>query len=147
VAYVATAVRSPDDAEWAARIAAHRTRRPAGWRTVETGDVAAVLRAAGPPMLVDSITAWLARTMDDSDCWTAAELPAAYTQRAEQLCSLWGSTPRRVVAVSDEVGSGIVPETAAGRRFRDELGALNQRLAAAADEVHLVVAGLALRLK
>jgi adenosylcobinamide kinase/adenosylcobinamide-phosphate guanylyltransferase len=52
-----------------------------------------------------------------------------------------------VVAVSDEVGSGIVPETAAGRRFRDELGALNQRLAAAADEVHLVVAGLALRLK
>jgi adenosylcobinamide kinase/adenosylcobinamide-phosphate guanylyltransferase len=56
-------------------------------------------------------------------------------------------TARHVVAVSDEVGFGVVPETPTGRRFRDALGTLNQRLAAAADEVHLVVAGIPLRLR
>ena len=147
VEYVATAPAMPDDLEWVQRIAAHRSRRAAGWRTVETGDVAGVLATPGPPVLVDSITAWLARTMDDCDCWGATDLPPAYTERAEQLCSLWASTPRRIVAVSDETGLGVVPETAAGRRFRDELGMLNQSLAATADEVQLVVAGLAVRLR
>jgi adenosylcobinamide kinase/adenosylcobinamide-phosphate guanylyltransferase len=147
VEYVATGVSSSDDAEWAQRIAAHRARRPNGWTVTETGDVAAVLSVDGPPVLVDSITAWLARTMDDCACWDAAELPADYIERAALLCSQWARTSRRVVVVSDEVGLGVVPDTNAGRLFRDELGALNQRLAAAADEVHLVVAGIPLRLR
>jgi adenosylcobinamide kinase/adenosylcobinamide-phosphate guanylyltransferase len=145
--YVATSAVDPDDAEWTARIAAHRARRPASWRTVETGDLAAVLAAPGPAVLIESITAWLARTMDDCGYWAGRAGHAALAHRAEQLCSLWASTPRVAVAVSDEVGLGVVPETSAGRRFRDELGSLNQRLAVVADEVHLVVAGLPLKLK
>jgi adenosylcobinamide kinase / adenosylcobinamide-phosphate guanylyltransferase len=150
VVYVATAAERPDDAEWMQRITAHRDRRPSDWTTVETGELATVLAADGPPVLIDSITSWLARLMDESGYWTTAPAevpPAAHSEWAEQFCSLWGSTQRRAVAVSDEVGSGIVPETVSGRRFRDALGELNQRLAATADEVHLVVAGIALRLK
>jgi adenosylcobinamide kinase/adenosylcobinamide-phosphate guanylyltransferase len=140
VDYVATAARDPSDEEWTARIDAHRQRRPSEWRTIETAELRPVLEAPGPAVLLDSITLWVARSLDDP-------APAAHSERAEQLCSLWVSTPRRVVAVTDEVGLGVVPETPAGRRFRDELGALNQRLAATADEVYLVVAGLPLRLR
>ena len=149
VEYVATAADRLGDEEWTRRIAAHRARRPVNWRTVETGDLASVLAADGPPVLIDSITTWLARVLDETDYWSAsaAHPPPAYSERAEQLCSLWGSTGRHVVAVSDEVGSGVVPATESGRRFRDELGELNQRLAATADEVHLVVAGIPLRLR
>jgi adenosylcobinamide kinase / adenosylcobinamide-phosphate guanylyltransferase len=149
VEYVATAADRPGDDEWTRRIAAHRARRPAGWRTVETGDLAALLGSAGPPTLIDSITGWVARTMDETGCWAEpmATLRAAYVACADQLCTLWASTPRRVVAVSDEVGSGVVPDTASGRLFRDGLGELNQRLAASADEVYLVVAGIPLRLQ
>jgi adenosylcobinamide kinase/adenosylcobinamide-phosphate guanylyltransferase len=136
VEYVATAAQRADDAEWTDRIAAHRARRPAHWQTVESSDVAAVLRRAGPPVLVDSITLWVAAALDN-----------ALEASVDDLCAAWVDTPRRAVAVSDEVGSGVVPQTAAGRRFRDALGALNQRLAAAADEVHLVVAGIPLRLR
>ena len=134
VDYVATAVPDPGDAEWTARIAAHRARRLPNWATLETTDVAAVLRRAGGPLLIDSITLWLSAALDD---------PA----RVDDLCAAWQATTRRVVVVSDEVGSGVVPMTDAGRRFRDALGLLNQRLAGAADDVHLVVAGLPLRLK
>jgi adenosylcobinamide kinase / adenosylcobinamide-phosphate guanylyltransferase len=149
VDYVATGADRAGDGEWVRRIAAHRARRPVNWRTLETGDLAAVLTADGPPALIDSITTWLARLMDETDYWSAsvAHPPAAYRERAEQLCSLWVGARRHVVAVSDEVGSGIVPETESGRRFRDELGELNQRLAASADEVYLVVAGIPLRLR
>jgi adenosylcobinamide kinase / adenosylcobinamide-phosphate guanylyltransferase len=134
VDYVATAVADGSDAEWAARIAAHRARRPPHWRTVETSDVGGVLRRGGAPVLIDSITLWLAAALDDP-------------KRVDDLCAAWQASARRVVAVSDEVGSGVVPASDAGRRFRDALGLLNQRLAAAADDVHLVVAGLPLRLK
>lgn len=137
VEYLATATARPDDAEWTARIAAHQARRPAHWRTLETSDVAAALRRPGPAILVDSVSLWLAAALD------AVDLAA----RTDDLCAAWAATERRVVAVSDEVGSGVVPETIAGRRFRDELGLLNQRLAATADEVQLVVAGLPLRLR
>lgn len=137
VEYVATATDRPDDAEWAARIAAHRARRPASWRTVEAADVAAVLSSDGSPVLIDSITLWLADALDDPDL----------DSRTDELGTAWAHTSRFAVVVSDETGFGVVPETEAGRRFRDALGALNQRLAAAADEVHLVVAGIPLRLR
>jgi adenosylcobinamide kinase/adenosylcobinamide-phosphate guanylyltransferase len=134
VEYVATALADPRDAEWTARIAAHRAGRPPHWSTLETSDVAEVLRRDGVAVLIDSITLWLSAGLDD---------PA----RVDALCGAWGASARRVVAVSDEVGSGVVPATDTGRLFRDALGVLNQRLAAAADDVHLVVAGLPLRLK
>jgi adenosylcobinamide kinase / adenosylcobinamide-phosphate guanylyltransferase len=67
--------------------------------------------------------------------------------RIDRLCDAWLATPRAVVLVSDEVGSGVVPPTVAGRRFRDQLGLLNQRLAATSDEVFLVTAGIAQRLR
>jgi adenosylcobinamide kinase/adenosylcobinamide-phosphate guanylyltransferase len=137
VTYLATALPRPDDAEWAARVAAHQARRPPTWRTLETLDVADVLRDTGAPVLIDSITLWVAATLDAADL----------EQRVDELCAAWQATARAVVAVSDEVGSGVVPATADGRRFRDTLGLVNQRLAAAADDVHLVVAGLPLRLK
>lgn len=146
VDYLATAAGQPDDAEWTARIALHRERRPASWRTLETVDVAAVLASDGPPLLVDSITTWLARTMDGCGAWNAPS-SGELDSRIDGLCAAWAATGRRVVAVSDEVGSGIIPPSESGRRFRDALGLLNQRLAAVADEVQLVVAGLPLRLR
>lgn len=135
VDYVATAIERPDDPEWQQRIAVHRARRAAHWTTLQTTDVAAILRRAGPPVLVDSITLWLAQAIE------AGEVPV------NDLCVAWSETARRAVVVSDEVGSGVVPASESGRRFRDALGLLNQRLAAVADEVHLVVAGHPLRLR
>jgi adenosylcobinamide kinase / adenosylcobinamide-phosphate guanylyltransferase len=137
VEYVATAAADHNDGAWTARIAAHRARRPPHWHTVETSDVAAVLRCGGAPALVDSITLWLSAALDDP----------RLEQRIDELCLAWQAAARRVVAVSDEVGSGVVPASEPGRLFRDALGLLNQRFAAAADDVHLVVAGLPLRLK
>lgn len=148
VDYLAAAPVPADDPEWAARVAAHKLRRPAGWRTVERGDVAAELTAGSTPALLDSVTSWLARAMDEAGSWTGGDdAVPRLAGELERLLDAWAGTPRHVVAVSDEVGSGIVPDTDSGRLFRDVLGALNQRLAATADEVQLVVAGLPLRLK
>jgi adenosylcobinamide kinase/adenosylcobinamide-phosphate guanylyltransferase len=146
VEYVATAAPDPDDAEWADRIRRHQDRRPGSWTTVQTGDVAAALGREGPAVLVDSITTWLARAMDECGSW-ADEPTADLDERLDAVCAAWRRSPRRAVLVSDEVGLGVVPETRSGRLFRDVLGSLNQRLAAAADEVVLVVAGLPLRLR
>jgi adenosylcobinamide kinase / adenosylcobinamide-phosphate guanylyltransferase len=148
VDYVATASRDPADAEWAERIARHRERRPAHWTTVETRDLAGVLSTPGAAALVDSVTAWLTGVLDASGAWTDA--PGARDRLSVELdgaVGAWAGTPRFVVAVSDEVGSGIVPDSASGRLFRDTLGLLNQRLAACADEVWLVTAGIPLRLR
>ena len=146
VDYVATAAERPGDDEWAQRIAAHRQRRDASWRTIETGDIAAEFDGDGAPLLVDSVTTWLARTMDDCDAWGEAPRDVL-AERLDRLCSRWSATARTAVLVSDEVGGGIVPATRSGRRFRDELGLLNQRLAADADAVYLVTAGIAQRLR
>ncbi|WP_233488863.1 bifunctional adenosylcobinamide kinase/adenosylcobinamide-phosphate guanylyltransferase [Blastococcus sp. TF02-09] len=137
-----------DDPEWADRVALHRARRPASWRTVETLDLAGVLGRPGPPVLVDCLTTWLAGTMDAYGVWE--DRPGADDRLAaavDDLLAAWSSTRRRVVAVSNEVGGGIVPATASGRRFRDEMGMLNTRVAAAAQRVELVTAGLPQRLR
>jgi adenosylcobinamide kinase / adenosylcobinamide-phosphate guanylyltransferase len=150
VDYIATARSDPADAEWGERIARHREQRPSHWRTVETTDLAGVLSdgAGAEAALIDSITAWLSHVVDAAGAWE--HTPAAREHLAQQVdlvIGAWAATGRRVVAVSDEVGSGIVPDNAAARMFRDALGLLNQRLAASADEVWLVVAGIPTRLR
>jgi adenosylcobinamide kinase/adenosylcobinamide-phosphate guanylyltransferase len=152
VLYVATGGTREDDADWADRVAAHRERRPGGWRTEETRDLLPLLAAAdGPPLLVDCLALWLTHVMDTADAWddTAWRHGAAAKVRAEvdALGSAWRSTRRTVVAVSNEVGSGVVPATASGRRFRDELGRLNAMVAGESEYVILVVAGLPVALR
>ena len=138
VTYVATARSREDDPDWTARIAAHRERRPSWWRTVETADLAPVLRAATGAMLVDGLGTWLTAVIDDCGGWTE---PGAVEPRIDELAAAWRATDARVVAVSDEVGLSVVPATAAGRIFRDLLGRVNQVLAAESDESALIVAG------
>lgn len=148
VEYVATARPYSDDAEWTARIAAHRLRRPTTWTTVETDDLCGVLAAERQaPVLVDCLGTWLTRVLDDAGVWD--ERPGALAQVADTVDALvqaWTRSSRHVVAVSNEVGSGVVPGTASGRLFRDHLGRLNALLAAASDEVWLCTAGIARRL-
>jgi adenosylcobinamide kinase/adenosylcobinamide-phosphate guanylyltransferase len=136
--YVATAQAL--DAEMAVRIEAHRARRGAGWSTVEAPrELAATLAAhAQAPILVDCLTLWLSNLMM-ADAPIDAEL-----DRLEQALA---QSTAPVVMVANEVGSGIVPDNALARRFRDLQGALNQRIAARADNVVLLVAGLPLILK
>jgi adenosylcobinamide kinase / adenosylcobinamide-phosphate guanylyltransferase len=144
--YVATA--QAQDTEMAGRIAHHRARRGAGWHTVEAPhDLAAAIDAApAGAILVDCLTLWLTNRMlakSDIAGDTAHDIDT-------HTCGLEAALARRggpAVLVSNEVGSGIVPDNALARRFRDLQGRLNQRLAAHADRVVLVVAGLPLIVK
>jgi adenosyl cobinamide kinase/adenosyl cobinamide phosphate guanylyltransferase len=149
VLYVATARRWPGDAEWDARIDAHRARRPAGWTTVEEPDLPALLRTAEPetPLLVDDLGTWLTGVLDDAEAWERDVVPSVVGERAAALVDAVAACPARVVLVSAEVGLGVVPPTRAGRVFRDELGTLNAALATVCDEVLLLVAVLPMRLK
>ncbi|MEY9875910.1 adenosyl cobinamide kinase/adenosyl cobinamide phosphate guanylyltransferase [Streptacidiphilus sp. MAP12-33] len=150
VTYVATAGRREGDAEWADRIELHRVRRPASWRTVETCDLAPLLAAPGGPLLIDCLALWLTDAMDRVGAWEDARWygggDAELRARTAELVAALAVSPRLVVAVSNEVGSGVVPATASGRRFRDELGRLNAAVADVCDDVRLVVAGRSLRL-
>jgi adenosylcobinamide kinase/adenosylcobinamide-phosphate guanylyltransferase len=149
--YVATGGTRAGDAEWAERVALHRSRRPASWETVETTDVAAVLRSADRPVLVDCLTLWLTSAMDEAGAWDERTWHGggreALAARVDELAQAWRDAPVPVIAVSNEVGLGIVPESAGVRRFRDEQGRLNQRIAAASDAVVLMVAGLAVTVR
>jgi adenosylcobinamide kinase / adenosylcobinamide-phosphate guanylyltransferase len=150
VDYVATgAPPGLGDAEWDTRVAEHKRRRPPHWRTVETLALAEVLAAPDPaPVLVDCLTTWLARIMDECGAWDDTEGNAwVLADRTEQVLQAWRLTRRQVIAVSNEIGSGVVPDTASGRWFRDELGQLNARIAADSDEVWLCTAGIARRLR
>ena len=136
------------DPEWADRVALHRSRRPESWRTLETLDLPGVLGAPGPPILLDCLTTWLARVMDECGVWSGApDADARLRSAVDEALRAWNATRRPVVAVSNEVGSGIVPATPSGRRFRDELGTLNARIAAASHRVWLVTAGVPQRLR
>jgi adenosylcobinamide kinase/adenosylcobinamide-phosphate guanylyltransferase len=151
VTYVATATSNPADPDWAARIERHRLRRPAAWETSETRELAKLLaRGEAGGLLIDSITTWLSGVLDDCGCWSDPPAPDSEQRLRDALDDLvqaWTGTRQGVIAVSDEVGSGVVPPTESGRRFRDLLGDLNQRLAASADEVWLVTAGIPNRLR
>jgi adenosylcobinamide kinase/adenosylcobinamide-phosphate guanylyltransferase len=166
VDYVATGA-APDagDPEWAARVAIHQERRPPHWATLETRDLEGVLaapdrpapdrpapelsaRQLATPVLVDCLSTWLAGVMDECGLWSAAPgADKALAARVDGLLDAWRATRRIVVAVSSEVGSGVVPATASGARYRDELGLLNTRIAAECQQVWLCTAGIPRRLR
>ena len=142
---------SPDvesDPDWAARIAAHRARRPASWSTLETRDLASAVREAADPVLIDCLGTWLTAVVDAADAWEqdSDAAHALVLAHADELAEALRTCEEDVVVVTNEVGLGVVPEHRSGRLFRDLLGLVNQRVAAACDEVHLVVAGRVLRL-
>lgn len=134
VSYVATA-NVDGDPDLAARVDEHRARRPPSWSTIEAGpDVPEVLRATRGTVVLDALGPWVAAA------------PAFDVDAAELRDALAGREGDTVV-VSEEVGLGVHPSTAAGQQFRDALGELNQAVAVVAEEVVLVVAGRALRLE
>ncbi len=148
VLYLATGpVPDGSDPAWAGRVENHRRRRTPGWTTVETADAAAALREADRPVLLDCAGTWLAGTLGACGAWDDAP---GWQDRAgdavDDLVAAWSALPVPAVAVSNEVGSGVVPATVSGGVFRDWLGRLNQRLAAASERVVLTVAGRAVEL-
>ncbi|MBK1786921.1 bifunctional adenosylcobinamide kinase/adenosylcobinamide-phosphate guanylyltransferase [Prauserella cavernicola] len=149
VVYIAAGLPpSDEDPEWAARVAAHRARRPVSWRTVETSDLASALRDARSPVLIDCLGTWASRVLDEVGAWDQQDgWEARLDERLQAFVDIWQSTTVPVVAVSNEVGSGVVPPTPSGRIFRDVLGALNTAVAAHSDDVRLVVAGRVLDLR
>ena len=134
---MATAIVGEDE-DLRQRVQLHRDRRPAGWGILEVGDLGEVVKAAEQwdAVLFDSLTLWVSARGEDQ---ALAEFDGFLTG-AEDLAVPF-------VLVSDEVGMGVVPESEAGRRFRDALGLVNQRAAASAEEVHLCVAGVDVRIK
>jgi len=135
------------DPDWDARVARHRADRPANWTTVETADVATALAEAGGAVLLDCLGTWLVAMMDDGQLWEMAypEVHDAVTERIDALCDSLDAAPDAVV-VTNEVGLGVVPAHRSGMLFRDQLGIVNQRVAAVCDEVHLVIAGRVLKI-
>ncbi len=150
VRYLATARRIAGDAEWSARIERHRVRRPPGWTTEEDPDLPGRLANARPDecLLVDDLATWLTGALDDAGAWDGdPDAAAAVEACAGALVDAVARCPARLVLVSAEVGLGVVPATRSGRLFRDELGALNARLAEVCDRVVLLVAGIPLTLR
>ncbi|MET8690396.1 bifunctional adenosylcobinamide kinase/adenosylcobinamide-phosphate guanylyltransferase [Streptomyces sp. NPDC004732] len=151
VLYVATGGTRGGDTEWAQRVSVHRERRPGSWRTTETCDLVPLLAQDGPALLIDCLSLWLTHVMDEVKAWDDDEWAGGgereLRRRVAELADAVRATRRTVVAVSNEVGSGIVPATASGRRYRDELGRLNTVFATECEHVLLVVAGQALSLR
>jgi adenosyl cobinamide kinase/adenosyl cobinamide phosphate guanylyltransferase len=147
--YVATGY--PDgDPQWRDRLGEHRQRRPAHWETNETLDVAGLLRGDDSrPVLVDCLTLWLTRTLDATRAWALRPEQATAIIRPHllHLVDAVAVAACPVVLVTNEVGSGVVPETASGRLFADLLGELNRRVAQVCDEVVLMVAGIPVPVK
>lgn len=143
VAFVATA--EPLDDDMAARIRRHQAERPSGWRTVEEPRALAAclnrLVGAADAVLVDCLTLWTANRMLGGD------RDEAILAEADEIARLAARRPFLLTIVTNEVGEGVHPPTAEGRRFRDLLGLVNQRIAAACDRVTLMVAGVPLTVK
>ena len=171
VVYIATS--EPNDHEMTARVAAHRRSRAGAWTTVECPlEVAAAVRSAAaglstpPVFLLDCVTFWVSNLLfaagdlggtvpeglgNFDKAFIAREVEEAAAARigaaVDDLLAALGETGASLVAVSNEVGLGVVPEYPIGRLYRDELGRANRRLADAAGEVYLLVAGIPIELK
>ena len=138
VRYIATGPPADADPSWSARVAAHRARRPAQWSTVESDDVAALLRGnTATATLIDDVGGWL----------TAVLASPGVSADMDELADAISGFGSPLVVVSPEVGLTVVPATESGRRFADLLGELNQRLADICDKVVLIVAGQPLIVK
>ena len=136
------------DPEWAARVRDHRQRRPPHWQTVETVDLADALARAESAVLIDCLGTWLTRCID---AWGTWERPLdhwhqLFDDAISELVEAWRAHPHTIVAVTNEVGWGVVPAHPSGRLFADLLGRTNQDVAAVSDDVILMVAGRPLRL-
>jgi adenosylcobinamide kinase/adenosylcobinamide-phosphate guanylyltransferase len=144
--YIASAQAFDD--EMRRRIEAHRRARPVGWGLVEEPmrvpeAVAAALGSAGT-VLLDCVTLWISNLLLADDLFDESSAQA----RAEELVqSARGRPGAAAIVVTNEVGSGVVPETVLGRRFRDCAGRANEVIARAADEVYFMVSGIPLRIK
>lgn len=145
VTYVAPGptVEDDPDPDWAARVAAHQSRRPTHWHTVETHDLAAAIALAEGAVLIDCLGTWLTALLDEFDVWDAVreDWEPKVLARVESAVEAWRASTATLVAVTNEVGMGVVPGHRSGRLFRDLLGTVNQKFAAECDEVLLVVAG------
>lgn len=139
------------DPEWAARVARHQSRRPNTWVTVETVDLAQAISEISQPILIDCLGTWVSRVLDDlqawqrdSDSWQAEfDLRLGRLTEAIQRATMTGQD---LIAVTNEVGWGLIPSTKAGRIFTDLLGRTNQEIAQVVDQVVLLVAGKPLML-
>ncbi|HVR00477.1 MAG TPA: bifunctional adenosylcobinamide kinase/adenosylcobinamide-phosphate guanylyltransferase [Mycobacterium sp.] len=143
VHYLATGQAANADAAWMQRIAEHRDRRPPHWSTLETEDIATQLRQfPETPTLVDDVGGWLTATLDRHG-WEGGSVSAD----VDDLLAAVAEFCSPLVLVSPEVGLTVLPAAESGRRFADELGTLNQRLAVLCHRVTLVVAGHPLAIK
>ena len=143
VRYLATGSVMDTDPAWLRRIAQHRDRRPSHWSTVESDDIPTHLRQPpAAPTLVDDVPGWLTAVLDRRG-WENGSVSAD----VDEMLAAVASFDSPLVLVSHEVGLTIVAATVSGRRFTDELGALNQRLATLCDRVVLMVAGQPLQIK
>lgn len=131
------------DAEWAERIRAHRDRRPAAWTTVETSDLAGVLAEGSEPVLIDCLGTWVTAVVDELGTWDEPlpDWKTSFDDRLAAFCQAWQDSDRVIIAVSNEVGWGVVPAYRSGRVFADLLGEVNRRIAGISDRLVLMVAG------
>ncbi len=150
--YLATGV--PSDAEMEQRIRRHRDSRPSHWDTLEepvdlAGCLQGALASTRPPavVLVDSLDVWVSNLLLKHEDESAEALEELVMASLSQLLRVWGSSHAALFLVSGEVGLSLVPPYPLGRRFQDLLGLVNQRIAATATEVYLVVAGIPTQIK
>lgn len=136
------------DPEWAARVAAHQAGRPAAWQTAETIDLGKAIGTAGSAVLVDCLGTWVTGMVDALGTWDEplTQWRGRFEEHLDALLQAWRAHPGTLVAVTNEVGWGLVSQHRSGRVFTDLLGRVNQAVAAECDDVVLVVAGRALHL-
>lgn len=152
VIYIATGTVTDD--EMAERVRLHQERRPADWQTVEAPlNPVAALREAGildgsaPVLLLDSLDGWVSNLLIEHEGMSPGELEGRTVGAARRLASFVGELDADAVVVSSEVGHSLVATSSLGRQFQDLLGTVNQAMAADADAVTLVVAGIPVRVK
>lgn len=150
VTYVAPgpAPEVEDDPDWAARVASHRSRRPAHWTTVESIELPEAIAATQGAVIVDCLGTWITAQLDELDAWDALQddWEPVLRERIAAVARAVAESEHPIVVVTNEVGMGVVPEHRSGRLFRDMLGRANQAVAAECDQVLLVVAGRVLTL-
>lgn len=144
VLFVATAEARDD--EMRVRIVAHRAARPAAWQTLEAPrDVARALESVtrARVIVVDCVTLWTSNVLLADQARASAEM----MREVDELLAWYRANDVAMILVSNEVGMGLVPDNALGRAYRDLLGAVNKKIAAEANEVFFLVAGLPLEIK